>query len=299
VSPAGVAVLDKPAGLTSHDVVARVRRLLGTRRVGHAGTLDPLATGVLVVMVGEATKLAPFLTAADKRYAADVVLGSATDTLDAGGEVVAREALPAWWSDAAEAAARVEAALAQERARRLQEPPQFSAIKIGGRAAHRRARAGEAVELAARPVEVVELRADGLAPEGRIALSMRVSKGYYVRSLARDLGEALGVPAHLGGLRRLASGPFGLDDAVPLDASLATRLVSLVESARRALPTATLTPAGATRARAGAALSAGDFQAPPPAAASAWLDEGGELVAIGEVGPTGPRVLRGFAPGSS
>src|SRR5690606_12911070 len=125
----GVLVVDKPAGLTSHDVVARVRRRLGRRRVGHAGTLDPMATGVLVVMVGEATKLGPYLSGEDKAYLATVSLGQATDTLDAEGEVTARAPLPAWWAEPAERAARVEAALDRERKRRSQQPPRFSAIK--------------------------------------------------------------------------------------------------------------------------------------------------------------------------
>jgi tRNA pseudouridine55 synthase len=283
----GVAVVDKPAGMTSHDVVARVRRALGTRRVGHAGTLDPLATGVLVVMAGEATKLAPYLTAADKRYRATVALGTETDTLDGGGEVVAHAELPDWWAHAAEAEARVEAALAAERARESQEPPVFSAIKVAGRAAHRRARAGEAMELAERPVAVLELTLEAMTPAGQLVLAMRVSKGYYVRSLARDIGRALGVPAHLARLERTASGSFRLDEASPLDA---LRLVPLAEAARRALPSATLTASGAVRARSGAALGDADFAVPGGPEPTAWLDEAGELVAVGE----GQKVLRVF-----
>ncbi|HZO15709.1 MAG TPA: tRNA pseudouridine(55) synthase TruB, partial [Polyangiaceae bacterium] len=171
----GVLVVDKPAGMTSHDVVARVRRVLSERRVGHAGTLDPMATGVLVVMVGEATKLAPWLTRDDKRYRATVELGIATATLDAEGEVTARAPLPAWWTTD-EAEARVAAALAVERARTEQLPPVFSAIKVAGRPAHARTRAGEEVTLAARRVVVhaIEVVARG---SNTLELELLVSKG--------------------------------------------------------------------------------------------------------------------------
>lgn len=306
----GVLVVDKPQGPTSHDVVARVRRTLGTRRVGHAGTLDPMASGVLVVLVGEGTKLAPFLTAHDKHYDARVVLGSATDTLDAEGTVTAEAPLPGWLVEEigalaqGGAAARIEAALASERARTSQAPPAFSAIKVAGQKSYDRARRGEEVELADRPVEVesLVLRAAGPLAEGARAfleISLAVSKGYYVRSFARDLGAALDVPAHLGALRRTRSGPFGLDRASALSsdrAALAAAVVPLATAAASSLHAAQLTPEGVLRASQGKRLRLSDFTAPPPDADApfAWLSPQGRLVAVGNRHEDGYVVLRGF-----
>lgn len=293
--PSGTLVIDKPPGMTSHDVVGRVRRALDTRRVGHAGTLDPMATGVLVVMVGEATKLAPFLTANDKRYHAGVQLGRSTDTLDAEGETTAVAALPSWWPDGA----RIEAALAVERARTEQEPPVYSAIKVGGRSAHARVRAGEEVALARRPVAVRALTLlDGLGTEGRFELSVEVAKGYYVRSLARDLGVLLEVPAHLASLRREGSGVFTIAEAIALADASSQHLIPIAEAATRALGSARLSEPGAVRARRGAALGDEDFDlAPAGDAPHAWLDPAGELVAVGRRDAAGrPLVARVFNP---
>jgi tRNA pseudouridine55 synthase len=310
----GVLVVDKPSGPTSHDVVARVRRTLGTRRVGHAGTLDPMASGVLVVLVGEATKLAPFLTAHDKRYDARVVLGRGTDTLDALGTVTAEAPLPGWLTGELEqlaaggSAPRIEAALVAERARTLQAPPAFSAIKVAGQKSYDRARRGEDVELADRPVEVMQLdtRAAGLLDEGARAfldVSLTVSKGYYVRSLARDLGAALEVPAHLGALRRTQSGPFGLDRAQPLSAdrhALGAAVVPLATAAASSLSATHLTPEGVLRASQGKRLRLSDFtDAPPDADAPfAWLSPDGRLVAVGNRQDDGYVVQRGFVESS-
>jgi tRNA pseudouridine55 synthase len=296
--PCGVVAVDKPGGMTSHDVVARARRLLGTRRVGHAGTLDPMATGVLVLLVGEATKLGPYLTAHGKRYEARVAFGVGTDTLDREGAPVARGEVPEALREeiARGGGPRLDAALTAERARSLQVPPAYSAISVDGQRSYDRARAGEAVDLAPREVSMIAL---GLLGGGAPAppelpfldLDLEVSKGYYVRSLARDLGERLGVPAHLAALRRTASGPFRIDAAAPLEAeAMRGALLTLVEAARASLPVARLTEAGALRARRGQRLAEGDFHAPPPAAPAAWLDENGRLAAIGE----GLTILRGF-----
>lgn len=293
--PSGTLIVDKPPGMTSHDVVGRVRRALDTRRVGHAGTLDPMATGVLVVMVGEATKLAPFLTANDKRYRAGVELGRSTDTLDAEGETTAEAALPSWWPH--DARAHLEPALASERARREQDPPVYSAIKIGGRSAHKRVRAGEHVELPSRPVEVRQLTLlDAFTPEGRFELTLEVSKGYYVRSLARDLGQLLDVPAHLASLRREGSGVFTIAEAVALSDVSEKALITLAEAAQRALGTARLSGPGAVRARCGAVLGDEDFDvAPSGRAPTAWLGPEGELVAVGARDASGrPLVARVF-----
>jgi tRNA pseudouridine55 synthase len=293
VGAGGVLVVDKPAGMTSHDVVARVRRLLGTRRVGHAGTLDPLATGVLVVLVGEATKLGAYLTAQRKRYEARIAFGRATDTLDAEGATTRSAEVPAWLL--AEIAAppregRIASALGAERARSEQVPPAYSAIHVEGQRSYERARAGEAISLAARPVTVEALGVTGsgvpkLPDLPFVDLYLDVGKGYYVRSLAHDLGERLGVPTHLAALRRTASGPFTLDRAARLDDgpdALRSALQPLAEAAAEALPVGRLTDEGAGRARQGKRLAEAHFTALPPfAGASAWLDPEGRLVAVG------------------
>jgi tRNA pseudouridine55 synthase len=200
----GILVCDKPAGPTSHDVVARVRRLAGQRRVGHAGTLDPPATGVLVLTLGKATRLLPYLPLEPKRYLATIRFGSATDTLDATGEVTATAP-----------AAHLDAPAVAEALRRFvgqldQVPPMVSAVKIGGERLYAKARRGEDVERAPRRVtmhglDLVEFTA-GTAPVARV--DVRCSGGTYVRALADDLGRALGTVAHLAALRRTAVGAF-------------------------------------------------------------------------------------------
>jgi tRNA pseudouridine55 synthase len=303
----GVLVIDKPAGPTSHDVVARLRRVLDTRAVGHAGTLDPAATGVLVVVVGEGTKLTPYLSAEDKSYETTVSFGKATDTLDAEGTVVAEAPIPPPLArDLAALATRnqaegpVAAALAAERTRREQVPPAFSAIKVAGRPAYRQARQGEPVDLAPRPVEIHALdviSADATA----LTLRLVVSKGYYVRALARDLGSALGVPAHLSMLRRTRSGGFALEEAVRLSdppEKIAAAVQPLATCVGRVLPVAHLKEGGAQKARFGQKLDASDFDAPPREGHSAWLAPSGELVAIGLATNGLLRVERGFGQGS-
>jgi tRNA pseudouridine55 synthase len=307
-APEGVLVLDKPPGMTSHDVVARVRRLLDTRRVGHAGTLDPMATGVLVVLVGEATKLGPYLTADDKSYAAAVRFGRATDTLDADGKTTATGEVSAWLRDAlrdrsgngngngnGDLHPRLAEALAAEAARVEQAPPAYSAIHVGGRRSHDLARAGEAVDLAPRPVVVRRIHVTGAGVpepplEPWIEIELDVGKGYYVRSLARDLGERLGVPAHLSSLRRTRSGSFRIDEASGLDAgpeALGAASIPVAAAAARALSVGHLTADGVVRARQGKRLLEGDFVVLPPVGdSSAWLDPAGRLVAIGaRLGP--------------
>jgi tRNA pseudouridine55 synthase len=283
----GVVVIDKPSGMTSHDVVARVRRILGTREVGHAGTLDPMATGALVVVVGEATKLVSYLTADDKEYACTVELGVATDTLDAGGRETERVAVPAGWE------ARLEEALAEERQRDFQEPPAFSAIHVDGERAHEQARRGESPRLAARPVRVVSLVAT-TARTTQVDLRLVVSKGYYVRALARDLAARLGTVGHLTALRRLRSGSFTLAEGTPLAALVATApLIPVAEAAARVLPMATLTDIGVAHARAGRRVPLIEI-APPHERTSAWLAPTGALVAIGCIEDGTGRVIRGF-----
>jgi tRNA pseudouridine55 synthase len=203
-----VALVAKPAGPTSHDVVDQVRQALGLRRVGHLGTLDPFAEGLLVVVVGRATRLAPFAAGWTKRYDGTIRLGVTTDTDDPTGEPVATSD---GWRALDRAA--VAAALAKFRGAQQQRPPAHSAVKVEGERAYRRARRGEAVALAPRPVEVHALELTGYeAPDARFEAT--VSAGTYLRSLARDVGETLGCGAHLAALRRTAVGPFLLAEAV-------------------------------------------------------------------------------------
>jgi len=210
-----VLVIDKPVGPTSFDVVRKVRRAAGVRRVGHGGTLDPAASGVLPICLGEATKLAQFLLDADKQYDFTVCFGVETDTDDAAGTVTARHDAGALDE------AAVRGALEAFRGPITQVPPRYSALKRDGRALYDYARAGQVVEAAPREVVVHELTLRSFAGPEAVAFTMRCSKGTYVRALARDLGRALGVGAHVTTLRRTRSGPFSLAEARPLDAALA------------------------------------------------------------------------------
>ncbi|MFW6051977.1 MAG: tRNA pseudouridine(55) synthase TruB [Myxococcota bacterium] len=300
----GVLVLDKPAGPTSHDVVARVRRALGTRSVGHAGTLDPMATGVLVVAVGEGTKLVAYLTADDKEYEAEVTLGTATSTLDAAGETTEAVEVPRLTEG------DVDRVLGRFVGCLWQQAPMVSAIKVRGRALHARVRRGEQVEPAVREVRVHRLQR--LAFDGRrIRLRVHCGKGFYVRSLARDLGHALGTVAHLSALRRLRSGVFGLAGALPFDVvqraadgeveARDTLLAALqpLEQACRALPCLQLTPEGAADARHGRRIDAARLAGPgaadlPPDATCALLDPDGHLVALARLEGPRLRVVRGI-----
>jgi tRNA pseudouridine55 synthase len=204
----GVLVVDKPAGLTSHDVVAAARRALRERRIGHTGTLDPMATGVLPLACGRATRLVRFLTASDKDYDATVVFGRTTDTCDTTGTETSR-------SDLRPDAAAVERAVASLTGSYLQLPPAYSAKKVGGQRAHALARRGEAVELT--PVPVTVSRAMVLGFDGESArIALTCSPGFYVRSFAVSLGELVGTGACLGSLRRTRSGEFTVAEAMPL-----------------------------------------------------------------------------------
>lgn len=211
---AGVLAIDKPSGLTSHDVVAAVRRSSGVRRVGHAGTLDPMATGLLLVLVGGATRLERYLSASDKRYEARITFGSATDTLDADGTVVSTADVPDELFDTDVAARLLRDLLGAS----SQTPPQYSAIKTDGVPAYRRARAGGHTRLAPRPIVVNDATLLGF-DRGACTWDVMfdVSKGTYVRALARDLGETAGTVAHLSALRRMAIGTVTVDEALGLD----------------------------------------------------------------------------------
>jgi tRNA pseudouridine55 synthase len=214
----GILFVDKPAGITSHGVVSRVRKIVGTRKVGHAGTLDPMATGLLTLGINSSTRLLTFLVGLDKEYLATIRLGESTDTDDAEGATIAT-ADPS--SLAAVTEERIRAAVAPLTGRISQVPSSVSAIRVDGRHAYERARAGETVVLKPREVTVAafDLLAVRAAP-GSIDVDVRVecSSGTYIRALARDLGCALGVFGHLTALRRSRVGPFSVTDATPLDA---------------------------------------------------------------------------------
>jgi tRNA pseudouridine55 synthase len=217
-APSGLLIVDKPAGLTSHDVVGRVRRLAGTRRVGHAGTLDPMATGVLVVGIEKATRLLGHLALTQKQYAATIRLGERTDTDDADGEIVARQ--PA--DGVTDAALRQAAAALTGEIQQV--PPGISAIKVGGQRAYRLTREGAPPDLPARIVTVAELDITAIrrsaGPAGGLLdvdVQVTCSSGTYIRAIARDLGAALGTGGHLTALRRTRVGPYRIAEATPLD----------------------------------------------------------------------------------
>ena len=235
----GILPVDKPAGLTSHDVVQRVRSATGERRVGHAGTLDPAATGLLVVLVGPATRLARFVQAGAKTYDALVAFGVETDTADADGEPVRTADVPDEVLDPAFASRTIASLVGSG----TQVPPAHSAVKVRGRKAYDLARAGEDPGLAPRPVtiESADLVAVESVPGPAWRVSLRVSKGTYVRSIARDLGPAAGTVSHLASLRRTASGTLTLADAHPLEAVAESEdAAALFVPASRAMGLATL-----------------------------------------------------------
>jgi tRNA pseudouridine55 synthase len=274
----GVLPVDKPEGPTSHDVVAAARRALRTRQVGHTGTLDPFASGLLLVCFGPATRLAEYLTPLPKTYRATLRLGEATDTDDLTGEVVARSD---GWRDVTEE--RIREALARQVGEIEQLPPLFSAKKVAGERMYAAARRGEAVER--RPSRVTIHRIDVLAvrlPE--VEFEMECGSGTYIRAIARDAGEALGVGAHLTALRRTRMGPHSVDAAVPMDAlGDAERVLSAVLAPAEAvshLPRVTVDEAGAADVRHGRALPAPeDLPAGTPLAV---LGADAALLAIGE-----------------
>ena len=284
VEALGVLVLDKPAGISSAAAVHRVKRALGARRAGHAGTLDPMATGVLVVCVGEATKIATYLLLDDKCYLATARLGEATDTWDADGTVVERAAV------AAAADEQVRQVLSRFVGRIEQEPPVFSAIKQAGQPLYRRARRGETVAAPVRTVEVESIELIAWTPP---ELTFRVvcGKGTYVRSLAVDIARALGTVAHLTALRRERSGPFGLpravawsrvqgaaDDPGALSGALAETLIAPAE-ALAGLPRVTIDPPSVTAIGRGQPIVA---PGSPVAGPVCLTDSEGILVAMGQ-----------------
>ncbi|MCB9538374.1 MAG: tRNA pseudouridine(55) synthase TruB [Myxococcales bacterium] len=295
--PCGLLLVDKPQGPTSFDVVARVRRALQVRRVGHTGTLDPMATGLLPVLVGPATRLVPFLTEGDKAYEAVLRLGVGTDSLDAEGEVIARDD-PA--AVAAVDAAAFEAALASQRGALAQRAPIFSAIKVDGERLYAKARRGEQVEAPVRPVTVHRLELlEATPPDYRVAV--RCSKGTYVRALARDVAAHLGLHAHLVALRRTEVGALRVQDAVPLDA-LEQDAAAARAALRPMIEALGHLPRVVADADAVRALGMGQRRAFPdaPPGRCVVVDGQGRLVAIVTAdGATPALIERGFPAGSA
>ncbi|UWQ53993.1 tRNA pseudouridine(55) synthase TruB [Leisingera caerulea] len=275
----GWLVVDKPAGPTSTAVVNKVRWALDAKKAGHAGTLDPEATGVLAVALGEATKTVPYITDALKAYTFTVRLGQATNTDDAEGEVIAE-------SDARPSDEQIKEALLPFLGEIMQVPPKFSAVKIDGQRAYKLARDGEDVEIAARPLWVEELIMLDRPDEDHVVLEMTCGKGGYVRSVARDLGAALGCHGHVKELRRIWSGPFDAEDGITLELidELAKspeldQYLRPLEEGLADLPELKCTPQGAVRLRNGnpGMVMAADVEYGD----EAWASLEGKAVAVG------------------
>lgn len=275
----GWLVVDKPAGISSNDVVGKVRWAFDAKKAGHAGTLDPEATGVLAIALGEATKTVPYVTDAMKAYTFTIRLGEATNTDDMEGEVIATSPLRP-------DTAAIEAALGQFVGDIQQVPPQFSAVKVEGQRAYKLARAGEDLDLAARPLFVESLTLLDRPDADHVTLEMVCGKGGYVRAIARDLGASLGCFGHVRALRRIWSGPFDVDEGVSLKQIEAEakspdldRLLLPLETGLCDLPELPCTPEGAARLRNGnpgmviaASVEYGD---------EAWASYQGHAVAVG------------------
>ena len=262
----GLIIVDKPAGPTSHDVVARIRRLAGTRRVGHAGTLDPMATGVLVVGVEKATRLLGHLALTEKDYAATIRLGQATDSGDADGEIISS------WPATGVSAESLTAALAALTGEIQQVPPGISAIKIAGKRAYQLTREGKPPQLAARTVTIRALSLRAVRPLGDLLdadIEVTCSSGTYIRAIARDLGAALGTGGHLTALRRTRVGPYTVAMARSLDELAASlEVIPLAAAAAAAFPRRELTAEEATKVSHGARLPALGADSGPVAAYS-------------------------------
>lgn len=277
----GVLLIDKEPGWTSHDVVARARRLTGQRRIGHTGALDPMATGLLVLCLGRATRLVEYMMPGEKAYEGEIALGQETDTDDAEGQPTRSAPVPAGAIDLDAIARRFTGEI-------MQTPPAFSAVKVEGRRAYALARKGEAPDLQPRPVNVTALRLERIAPD-RLRVDVRCGAGMYVRSLARDIGRAVGCGAHLASLRRTGSGPFHVREAVPVEAlgafAGAGKLDEVVRPADEGVggsAAAILTTSHAEQIRNGqVAWTRGGFL--QPATLARLYSADGSFVGVGEV----------------
>jgi tRNA pseudouridine55 synthase len=277
----GLVIVDKPGGMTSHDVVARIRQLAGTRRVGHAGTLDPMATGVLVVGVEKATRLLGYLTLTEKQYDATIRLGQSTSTDDAEGEVTGG-------ASATDVSAEVLNHAVNGLTGEIQQvPPAVSAIKVDGQRAYRLARKGAAPELKARPVTVYEFTVTAVHPDGDlldVEATVRCSSGTYIRALARDLGGQLGTGGHLTRLRRTRVGGYGLEGARTLE-QLADRfeVLPLAQAASAAFPRRDLSADEARRLAHGGRLASEGHRATPEHPTAAYAPDGSLVALLAEL----------------
>ena len=281
----GLLLVDKPAGMTSHDVVSKVRKLAGTRKVGHAGTLDPMATGLLVLGIESATKLLTFVVGADKTYLATIRLGASTITDDREGEVIEQassEQITAVTNE------QIEIELAKLRGVIQQVPSAVSAIKVNGERAYDRVRAGEVFELKSREVTISKLEVEGeiRREANHIDLDIIVdcSSGTYIRAIARDLGSALGVGGHLTELRRTRIGKFNVEDAMQLDSGVTPLpVMPAVEAVKHILPTLEITPEEAIFIRQGKRITG-------EASELTALTSQNNLVAVAE--PAGKQIIK-------
>ncbi len=279
----GIFNIYKSTGMTSHDVVAKMRKILQQRRVGHAGTLDPAASGVLPICVGLATRVAEYLSESGKAYQATIIFGVETDTYDAEGEITRTAPTDHLRRE------DIERALVQFRGRQMQVPPRYSAIKLQGQAAYKRTRAGEEVVLAPRPIEITRLEIVHWQ-NPQLILDVECSKGTYIRSLAYDLGRTLGCGAHLASLVRTRSGPFPLEESVTLEelarAGEQGTLAAYAQSADRALeqyPALHLDDESATRVKHGNLFA---YEIPQKERSLARVySPAGEFIAIAEWRP--------------
>ncbi len=299
----GFLVVDKPAGMSSHQVVAMLRRTLGEKKIGHTGTLDPFATGVLPIALGEGTKAITFLDESVKEYRATMRLGISTDTQDLEGEILEQRG----WSHVTREA--VESLVQAFSGNLLQVPPMFSALKRDGVPLYKLARKGETVEREPRAITVHSLEMERIElPE--VSFTVRCSRGTYVRTLAHDMGESLGCGAHLLALRRTKSGPFSLENSFTLDEiavgpprEVAVRHFVPVRTALAHLPELELTPAGSARVRNGIPPLEGDLASGSaiPSSGRVILTSDGTIAAVAEVilpgerrGGSLLRICRGF-----
>lgn len=278
----GILNINKPLGMTSHDVVARVRKLLKQRRVGHAGTLDPAASGVLPICVGLGTRVAEYLSESGKAYQAEIIFGVVTDTYDTEGAVLRTHDATSLTQE------QLEQALPAFLGEQMQQPPRYSAIKIQGQPAYKLARAGSEIELAPRPITISQLEILAWEPPC-LTLAVACSKGTYIRSLAYDLGEHVGTGAHLGGLIRTRSGPFALAESITLDQlegaiadESVTQYLFPADAALRQYPALTLSTEQVTQVLHGNPIRT-SVQAPQPASTLARIySEEGQFLAIAQ-----------------
>lgn len=270
----GIVIVDKPQGWTSQDVTARLRRVYATRRIGHGGTLDPMATGVLPVFVGRATRGVEFFEHAEKTYETVLLLGRTTDTQDVTGTVLAEKAVHLFPAD-------IEKVLPRFRGDILQVPPMYSALKVNGKKLYELARKGQEVERQPRPITVFELT--NLGFDGtRLSLRVKCSKGTYIRTLCQDIGEALGCGGCMEALRRVRAGEYGIEDAVPLEQLLESetpeRYLRGLDTMFAHCPVVTLTPNQEKRCRNG-----NPFSSPLPKGTYRAYSQSGEFLMLAKV----------------